>query len=193
MTMPLLEGLDGVQKMSKSLGNYIGITESPTQIFGKTMSIPDSLMIKYYELLTGISKAEIDRIKEGLKSGILHPKDVKKRLGKMLVTTFHNAKAADDAEKEFENVFKDGGLPDNIPVVSIPGSEFEGDGSIWLPKAMVLGKVAEGTTAATRLIEQGGVEVEGAIIKDKKTKIKLAKETLIKVGKRKFVRIKRGT
>ena len=192
MTMPLLEGLDGVQKMSKSLGNYIGITESPTQIFGKTMSIPDQLMIKYYQLLTGLPKQEIEKIKEGLKNNILHPKDVKKRLGRILVETFYNKASADEAEREFENVFKEGGLPDNIPVVAIRSGDMEKDGSIWLPKAMVLGKVADGTSAASRVVEQGGVEVNGVVIKDKKAKIKLTGEILVKVGKRKFVRLKKA-
>jgi len=192
MTMPLLEGLDGVQKMSKSLNNYIGVTDAPSQIFGKTMSIPDTLMMKYYELLSGLGKVELDRIKEGLKNGLLHPKDVKKRLAKILVSTFYSKNDADKAEREFENIFKEGGLPDNIPIISLASKDIDADGSIWLPKAMVIAGLSDGTSAAARLIEQGGVEVNGVVIKDKKAAIKISGEVLIKVGKRRFAKIKKA-
>jgi tyrosyl-tRNA synthetase len=192
MTMPLLEGLDGVQKMSKSLNNYIGVTDAPSEIFGKTMSIPDSLMMKYYELLSGLGKVELDRIKEGLKNGLLHPKDVKKRLAKILVSTFHSKNDAERAEREFENIFKEGGLPDNIPVIALASKDINADGSIWLPKAMVIAGLSDGTSAAGRLIEQGGVEVNGTVIKDKKAMIKITGEVMIKVGKRRFAKIKKA-
>jgi tyrosyl-tRNA synthetase len=192
MTMPLLEGLDGVQKMSKSLNNYIGVTDAPSQIFGKTMSIPDTLMMKYYELLSGLGKVELDRIKEGLKNGLLHPKDVKKRLARILVSTFYSKNDAEKAEREFENVFKEGGLPENIPIVFLAPKDIDADGSIWLPKAMVIARLSDGTSAASRLIEQGGVEVNGAVIKDKKAAIKMTGEVLIKVGKRRFAKIKKA-
>jgi tyrosyl-tRNA synthetase len=192
MTMPLLEGLDGVQKMSKSLNNYIGVTDKPTDIYGKTMSIPDTLMMKYYDLLTGIPQSELERIKEGLKNGLLHPRDVKKRLAKTFVTNFYSAKAADDAELNFDKVFRDGNTPDEVPVKKISPSDIEPDGTIWLPKAMVIGGVASGTSEGARLIDQGGVEVNGEVIRDRKTKIKMVGEVLIKAGKRRFVKLKRG-
>ena len=192
MTMPLLEGLDGVQKMSKSLNNYIGVTDAPSQIFGKTMSIPDSLMMKYYELLSGLGKVELDRIREGLKNNLLHPKDVKKRLARILVGTFYSKNDAERAEREFENVFKEGGLPDNVPVVALASKDIDADGGIWLPKAMVIAGLSDGTSAAGRLIEQGGVEVNGAVIKDKRATIKFTGEVMIKVGKRRFAKIKRA-
>jgi len=191
MTMPLLEGLDGTQKMSKSLGNYIGVTESPTQIFGKTMSIPDALMMKYYDLLSGLPKYEIAKIRDGLKNDLLHPRDVKKRIARIFVETFYNKAQADEAEREFESVFREGKIPSEIPQAVITAKELERDGSIWLPRAMVLGGVASSTSDASRLIDQGGVEVNGAVIRDKKTKIKLMDETLLKVGKRRFVRLKK--
>lgn len=192
MTMPLLEGTDGVQKMSKSLGNYIGITEPPAQIFGKTMSIPDNLMIKYYDLLSGLPKADINKIREGLKSNILHPREVKKRLAKIFVSTFYGAKAADVADREFDNIFKQGGLPDDVPVFALKSNELEADGSIWLPKAMVLSGAVSTSSQAVRLLEQGGVEVDGAVIRDKNSKIRPANGLLLKVGKRKFVRLKKA-
>jgi tyrosyl-tRNA synthetase len=191
MTMPLLEGLDGVQKMSKSLNNYIGVTDTPKDIFGKTMSIPDSLMIKYYSLLTGLPKQEIGKISEGIKSNVLHPKDAKKQLAKILVSSFYGKDQADKAEREFENIFKDGGLPDNIPVVKVNSKDIEADGTIWLPKAIVIAGLGDSTSGAVRLIEQGGVSVDGALIKDGKAKIKIAGETLIKVGKRKFAKLRK--
>jgi tyrosyl-tRNA synthetase len=191
MTMPLLEGLDGVQKMSKSLNNYIGVTDTPKDIFGKTMSIPDSLMIKYYTLLTGLPKQETDKISEGIKNNSLHPKDAKKRLAKILVSSFYGNDQADKAEREFENIFKDGGLPDNISVVKVNSKDIEADGTIWLPKAVVIAGLGDSTSGAVRLIEQGGVSVDGAVIKDGKAKIKIAGETLIKVGKRKFAKLRK--
>ena len=192
MTMPLLEGIDGVQKMSKSLGNYIGVTEPPSQIFGKTMSIPDSLMIKYYELLSGLPKSEIEKIKDGLKSNILHPRDVKKRLAKIFVTMFYGRKDADAAEREFESIFKEGKLPSGIPLVSISSKDLEPGDSIWLPKAMVLSGVAITSSEAVRLVEQGAVEVNGRVLSDKMARINLGAEVLIKAGKRRFARLKKG-
>jgi tyrosyl-tRNA synthetase len=191
MTMPLLEGIDGVQKMSKSLGNYIGITDAPSEIFGKIMSIPDSLMMKYFILLSGLPKYEIEKIAEGLKNGLLHPRDVKKRLAKILVNTFYGKGDAERAEGEFENVFKKGGLPENIKLVTLSSKDTEADGSIWLPKAMLIAGVCESSSGAARLIEQGAVEVNGAVIKDKKAKIKVGGGTLLKVGKRRFARLRR--
>ena len=189
MTMPLLEGLDGVQKMSKSLNNYIGVTDTPKDIFGKTMSIPDSLMIKYYSLLTGLPKQEIEKISAGIKSNVIHPKDAKKQLAKILVSSFYGKNQADKAEREFESIFKEGGLPDNIPVVKVSSKDIEADGTIWLPKAIVIAGLGDSTSGAVRLIDQGGVSVNGVVIKDSKAKIKIAGETLIKVGKRKFARL----
>jgi tyrosyl-tRNA synthetase len=191
MTMPLLEGTDGAQKMSKSLGNYIGITEPPSQIFGKTMSIPDALMIKYYKLLSGLPKEEINNISEGVKKGTIHPRDAKKKLAKIFVATFYSPKEAELAESEFENIFKQGQLPTNISRVAINPADINSDGTIWLPKAMDIAEIVDSTSEAVRLIEQGGVEVDGAQVKDKNTKIKLDKDVIIKAGKRRFVKILR--
>jgi len=148
--------------------------------------------MKYYELLSGLGKVELDRIREGLKNNLLHPKDVKKRLARILVGTFYSKNDAERAEREFENVFKEGGLPDNIPVVALASKDIDADGGIWLPKAMVIAGLSDGTSAAGRLIEQGGVEVNGAVIKDKRATIKITGEVMIKVGKRRFAKIKRA-
>jgi tyrosyl-tRNA synthetase len=191
MTMPLLEGLDGVHKMSKSLNNYIGVTESPKEIFGKTMSIPDNLMMKYYDLLSGLPKKEIAEIRDGLKNNTLHPKEVKQRLGKIFVSTFWNDKDAENAKNEFDSMFKDGKAPEDVPEVKIKASDLV-DGEIWLPKLMTIANLSASNSEAGRLIEQGGVEVGGVVIKDKNFKLKLDKEVLIKAGKRKFARIKRA-
>jgi tyrosyl-tRNA synthetase len=188
MTMPLLEGLDGVQKMSKSLGNYIGVTDTPKDIFGKTMSIPDSLMMKYYTLLTGLPKYETDKISEGLKNNILHPKDVKKRLARILVSAFYGKDQADRAEREFESVFREGRLPSEMIRFAINPADINSDGTIWLPKAMDIADIVDSTSEAVRLIQQGGVEVDGIQIRDKNIKIKLDKDVIVKAGKRRFVK-----
>ena len=192
MTMPLLEGLDGVAKMSKSLNNYIGVTDSPSEIYGKTMSIPDSLMMKYYTLLTGLSKSELDDIALQLKNNSLHPMDAKKRLARRLVSDFYGKASAEKAEKEFKNVFREGGLPEDIPEVRISAKDLAADGSIWFPKLLVLTGQNDSTSSAARLIEQGGAEVNGIVIKDKQYKVVVEDDMMIKAGKRKFVRLKRS-
>lgn len=192
ITMPLLEGTDGVQKMSKSLNNYIGITESPDQIFGKTMSIPDALMIKYYDLVSGLPKAEISKIKDGLKQGVLHPRDVKKRLARIFVSTFYSKAEADKADLEFEKVFKDKDVPSEVAVFEISKAELDHDGNLPLSRAIMISGLAPSASESTRLIEQGGVQVEGVVVRDRKAVIKVSDiPSLIKVGKRKFVKIKR--
>lgn len=192
MTMPLLEGLDGVQKMSKSLGNYIGVTDAPSEIYGKTMSIPDSLMMKYYELLTGFTKSEIEKISGGLKTGILHPRDVKKRLARVLVEIFYGKEKAVRAESEFENVFKQGGLPSDIPVVSIPPNTFD-EHQILVPKLLVLTGATTSNSEGFRLIKQGAIEISGNPVLDAIWKGDIAPEGIIvRVGKRKFYKVIKG-
>ena len=189
LTMPLLEGTDGSNKMSKSLGNYISVTEPPKEIFGKTMSIPDSLLIKYYELLTSLPADEIKLLKTDIASGKINPRDVKAKLAKILVENFYGAKEAEASNKEFEAVFKRGGLPDNIPVIAISKDELEG-GKIWVAKLLVLTLLAPSTSEAKRLIAQKGVRLNDQLVLDEAAKISLDKEVLINVGKRKFVKVK---
>ncbi len=181
ITMPLLEGLDGVQKMSKSLGNYIGITESPRDMFGKVMSISDELMLRYYELLSDITNERLEQIKKGS----IHPKEAKEELALEIVNKYHGEGAAKKAREEFNEIFKNKGLPEDIEEVNL---KKEGN-SIWLAKAIALAGLAKSTSEAKRLIEQGGVEVDGEKVIDSKKEIAADKKYLLKVGKKGFKRI----
>ena len=186
LTMPLLEGTDGVNKMSKSLGNYIGITEPPKEIFGKVMSITDELMFRYYELLSHISTQELTSLKDGVKNGTVHPKDAKVTLAKEMVARFHGESAAGQAAEEFGNIFKAGGLPDEIEVKVI---NCKGD-DISLVSAMTMTGLASSNSEARRLIEQGGVSADGSRVISINFELQVEKEFLIKVGKRKFAKIR---
>ncbi len=187
ITMPLLEGTDGVKKMSKSLGNYIGINEPPEEIFGKVMSISDELMLRYYELLSHISNEELKTLREGIKNGSIHPMEAKERLAYELVERFHGHEAALRAKSHFETVFRKKDLPEDIPVYKKTGWT-EG---IWLPRLMKEAGLTKSTSEARRLILQGGVEINGATVKDPETKL-LPGEYLLKVGKRRFLKILPG-
>jgi tyrosyl-tRNA synthetase len=187
LTMPLLEGTDGIEKMSKSLNNYIGIKELPDEIFGKIMSISDSLMWRYYELLTDIPQKEIETMKKHVDSDTVNPRDVKIRLAKMIITDFHSKKDADAAEEEFQRVFSQGELPEEIKEKKLkcqPETQ-------WLPKLLVTLNLASSNSQARRLIEQGGVYLDGERIEDTNFELDLsnARELIIKVGKRKFCRL----
>jgi tyrosyl-tRNA synthetase len=183
--MPLLEGLDGVKKMSKSLGNYIGISESPKDIYGKTLSITDELMIKYYDLLSHISNDELNALKAGLKTGTVHPKKAKEDLAMELVTHFWGKDAAVHAKEEFDTIFRDKGRPDEIPAFEIEWEEDE----MWLPKIMKIAGLAASTGEAMRLIKQGAVAVGDNKIDNPDTKLGRG-EYIIRAGKRKFASIK---
>lgn len=182
--MPLLEGLDGVKKMSKSLGNYIGISEPPKDMYGKLMSISDELMIKYYELLSHISIEELNNLKEGLKSGNVHPKKAKENLAMEIVERYWGKEAAIHAKEEFDHIFKEKGVPDEIPVFELQWDEEE----MWLPKIMKLSGVTPSTGEAMRLIKQGAVSVDEQKITDHQKGFKRG-NYLIKAGKRKFVKV----
>ncbi|MBF7083899.1 tyrosine--tRNA ligase [Desulfallas sp. Bu1-1] len=186
--MPIIEGTDGVQKMSKSLGNYIGIDESPGEMYGKTMSIPDDLMLRYFELLTAVPLDEIKEIAEGLQSDTLHPRDVKMRLAREIVTIYHGKDAALQAEEEFKRVFQQHDLPEDIPTFEVP-EDFWEDGLVWLPRILQQSGMCASTSEARRLIQQGAVRVDGERVNDPNLKIKPAPGMVIKAGKRKFIRI----
>jgi len=185
MMVPLLEGTDGIQKMSKSLGNYIGITEPPIDMFGKIMSISDELMWRYYELLSDHSLSEIAIMKEKVKKGKLHPKEAKKQLAKEIVTRFHSQKAAEEAAFEFERVFKYKELPKDIEEITI----FWSEGKIWLPKFLQLSGFVESTSAGKRLIQQGGIKIDGTRISSPETLLDTGKTYLIQVGKRRYKKV----
>jgi tyrosyl-tRNA synthetase len=188
LTMPLLEGLDGVEKMSKSLGNYVGIDEPPREIFGKILSISDDLMWRYYELCTELSLAEIGDLRNRVASGEIHPKRAKADLARRIVTDFHSAAAAEAAETEFERVFVSRETPDEVEEVVLP----RGANPVWLPKLLVTLKLAKSNGEAIRLIGQGGVTLDGNRVDSAKTELKTDAPTehLLKVGKRRFVRVR---
>ena len=156
LTMPLLEGLDGINKMSKSLGNYIGITDAANDIYGKTMSVTDELMFRYYELLSDLSREDIDRLKQGLEEGTLHPKEIKQKLARELTARFHSEEEAFQAEQNFENVFAKHDLPDDIPEYKLSSEE-----SVWLPKLMVDSGLVSSTSDGRRMIKQNAVSIDG--------------------------------
>ncbi|MEK6589903.1 MAG: tyrosine--tRNA ligase [Nitrospinota bacterium] len=185
ITVPILEGTDGVQKMSKSLGNYIGIMEPPKEMFGKIMSISDDLMMRYYELLSDITVDELRGLKEGMENGSLHPLELKKRLAREIVKRFHSDVEANESQREFEKVFSQRGLPDEIPVVKI---KWKGD-EMWLPHIIHESAATESTSMAIRLIEQGAVSVDGMRIVDRDCKLKGDREYVIKVGKKRFIKV----
>jgi tyrosyl-tRNA synthetase len=185
ITMPLLEGLDGINKMSKSLGNYIGITETADDIYGKVMSISDTLMFRYYELLSDLSSAEIEILARDMREGKMHPKDVKKKLARELTTRFYGADDAARAEQSFEQVFKHHGLPDTIPELVLE----KANGEVWLPKLLVEAGMTESTSEARRLIKQQAVTLDNEKILDTEYRVQPAKDILLKVGKRRFARI----
>ncbi len=186
ITMPLLEGLDGVQKMSKSLGNYIGITEPPQDMFGKLMSVSDDLMFRYFELLSSLDLDEIKGLKDGIADGRLHPKDVKTRLAQELVERFHGARAAEAAKANFEAQFSRGEVPDDIPEFKLSPDEK----TIYLPKVLKEAGLVESTSDARRLIKQGAVSIDGNKVQSEEIEVQ-APQTVLKVGKRRFLRIMR--
>jgi tyrosyl-tRNA synthetase len=185
LTMPLLEGLDGVNKMSKSLGNYIGISEPPESIFGKIMSISDDLMYRYYELLSDLSMAEIVALKEKVAAGQLHPKAVKVQLAKEMVARFHSQTAAEDAERNFEQVFARHKMPDEIEEIQLAVTEAE----IWVPKLLMDAGLVKSTSDGRRMIQQHAVSIDGAKVEDINAAVPATGSILLKVGKRRFCRV----
>jgi tyrosyl-tRNA synthetase len=183
LTLPLLEGIDGVQKMSKTAKNYIGIDEPPREIFGKLMSIPDGLMVKYFRLLTDLSDEEIDEIELGLRDESLHPKDVKRRLARNIVSQFYNQETAERCDKEFERVFRRRGLPDEICEIRAK------KGSRSVVDLLIEARFANSRSEARRLITQGGVKVDHVRVKSFSDRISMDSGHILQVGRRKFARI----
>ena len=184
LTMPLLEGLDGVNKMSKSLGNYIGIYEPPGEIFGKIMSVSDDLMWRYYDLLSHRSSAEVAGLKEAVQTG-RNPRDVKVALAQEIVARFHGEPAADAALTDFEARFQRNAIPDDLPEVAISGGETGLSVVAVLKQAGLTGSTSE----AMRMIDQGGVRLNGEKVSDKGLVLKAGAVVVLQVGKRKFARV----
>lgn len=179
--VPLLEGLDGVNKMSKSLGNYVGITQEPKEMFGRLLSISDSLMWRYYELLSTKSLQEIAELKEGVEKGSLHPKAVKENLALEIITRYYNKESAEAAREEFIKVFSKDELPSDMPT-------FEKNAGIWIAQLMNECALSTSSSEALRLIKQGGVKINGERLTNTKLNLE-AGEYVIQAGKRKFARI----
>ena len=183
LMMPLLEGLDGVNKMSKSLNNYVGITESPKEIFGKLMSVSDQLMWRYLELLSFESLQTIRTWREEVENG-RNPRDIKVKLAQEIVARFHSQQTAEEALADFEARFRHGALPDEIPETIIPTT----DGEIPLVQLLKQTGLTASTSEALRMIEQGAVKLDGEKVEDKSIKIKRGESVVIQVGKRKFAK-----
>jgi tyrosyl-tRNA synthetase len=188
LTMPLLVGTDGVEKMSKSLGNYIGICDEPDQIYGKTMSISDELIYDYFELATDVPADELKSIKNMLDSKKVNPMDLKKRLAWKLVEIYHDSEKADNAQAKFVKQFSRGEVPDEMPDLLV---EFDGSNQAWLPKVISDSGVVKSNSQAIRLIKQGGIKVNDKTITDKDHKISGGDELIIKIGKKNYFRIKK--
>jgi len=186
LTMPILVGLEGERKMSKSLGNYVGITEAPGEAFGKLMSISDELMWSYYDLLTDFGPQVILRLREEVRTGTLHPMDAKMQLAHAIIAGFHGEDAARKASEEFQRVFRDRQAPEQAPRHHLKRGEPK-----RLSALLVELKLAASRSEAERLIKQGGVEVDGQRIEDVKREVDLSKpsEFLLRAGKKKFLRI----
>ncbi|PKL81893.1 MAG: tyrosine--tRNA ligase [Ignavibacteriae bacterium HGW-Ignavibacteriae-3] len=185
LTMPLLVGTDGVEKMSKSLDNYIGINESPKEIYGKTLSIPDDLIYLYYVLTTDVPISDLNQIKQDLLDKSINPRNIKRLLGKKLVEMYHSSKDAQDAEEEFDNIFIKKGIPDDIEEFRFAPEVNE----IEIIDLIVKVGFAPSKGEARRLVAQGGVTVDGRKVTDIKEIIKIDKTKILKVGKRNFIKL----
>ncbi len=190
LTLPLLEGTDGVKKMSKSYGNYIGLTDEPQDIFGKVMSIPDEIMVKYFRLASTVAVDEIDRIEAGLAADELHPNKVKRSLARNIVEAYYDEAAAVAAEDHFDKVFKQHDIPDDVPVfeAELPLND---EGMVYLPGLMAAASLAQSAGEARRLIDGGGVKVNGVALPPKSYNVdpQNLSGTTLQVGKRKFLRL----
>ena len=184
LTMPLLVGTDGVEKMSKSYDNYIGISDEPSQIFGRTLSIPDNLIYQYFELATNISNQKLAEVKSQLSDGNTNPRDIKRELARTLVTMYHNQEAAKTAQVEFDNIFINKGLPDEIEEFNVGNNK-----EINILDLIVLVNFAPSKGEARRLLTQGGVSIDGEKISDVQSSISVKSGMILKVGKRKFIKL----
>jgi tyrosyl-tRNA synthetase len=186
ITMPLLEGLDGVNKMSKSLGNYIGITEKADDIYGKVLSVSDELMFRYYDLLSDLSAEAIASLRQDMEAGRVHPKAVKMRLARELTARFYDEVTAGKAEENFERVFQKHDTPADVPEVEVTVAE----DPVWLPRLLTIAGLVSGTGEGRRMIMQNAVSIDGGKIDDVEYHVKPAGELLLRVGKRKFCKVK---
>jgi tyrosyl-tRNA synthetase len=190
LTMPLIEGLDGVRKMSKSFDNYVALTDPAQDMFGKLMSLPDDLIAKYELLCTELGPADNAQVVAGLADGSIHPNDEKRRMARTIVDLYHGPGAGEAAEAAFDRVFKEHDLPEDMPEVTLP-ADVVVDGRVWLPKALVAAGLAASNGEARRAIEQGGVRLDGAVVSDPATEVdpEALVGSVLQVGRRRFARI----
>lgn len=182
--MPLLEGLDGVDKMSKSKHNYIGIDESPEEMFGRTMSLPDHLMMKYFELITDLPLEKISEIKASLAAGQMHPRDAKMLLGRTIVRMYHGIGASERAQEQFISVFQKGSMPEEIPELQWNGNE-----EINILELLVNVNLLPSKSEARKMIKNKGVKIDGAKVEDPNLIVKVQEGMTMQVGKRKFIKL----
>ncbi len=188
ITMPLLEGTDGVEKMSKSLNNYIGINEPPQVMYGKVMSIPDNLMFRYFEFVTDVPLNEIDKIKIDLENNNIHPRDVKKRLAREIVQLYHGHSASLIAEEEFEKVFKKKLYPEEIKELVLKKDNLK-EGKIWITELIAMSNLVSSKSEARRLIKQGGVRINGEKVSDPNFDLTVEEGMILKIGKLNFIKL----
>ncbi len=188
LTMPILPGTDGVEKMSKSLDNYIGISESPKQMYGKTLSVPDKLIYDYFLLATDCSASELQSIKKQLEDSSVNPRDIKRRLARSLVAMYHDEASAHAAEEEFDRIFVKKDLPDEVPEMALRLD----NGTIGIIKLLTETAMVASNGEARRMIDQGGVSIDGRKISDQNEVVEIAGGIVLKVGKRRFLRVTKG-
>ncbi len=188
LTLPLLVGTDGKKKMSKSLGNYIGITEPPGEMFGKLMSISDEIMPDYYRLLLDKTPAEVDALEEGVRNGKQHPREAKADLAEAIVTQYHSGEAAARAREEFDRVFAQGERPSDMLELTIPASDLP-DGRIWIIDLVMHAEFAGSKSEARRLIHQKGISINEEVVTDEMAQVEVKTGDVLRVGKRRFARI----
>ena len=189
MTLPILEGLDGTQKMSKSLGNYIGIDEPPQTMFGKAMSIPDALIVRYMELATAITRDEIAAIAASLQVGSMNPRDAKIALAKSLVAQYHSLPEAEEAARWFAQTFSARQFPEDAKVVRVDPADAKACGQIWIITLVARYGGTVSQSEASRLVRQGAVRVDGEVITDRDARIALDRERRLQIGKRRFFKV----
>jgi tyrosyl-tRNA synthetase len=190
LTVPLLEGTDGVRKMSKSLDNYVGLTEPPDEMFGKLMRIPDQLIGKFLRLTTPLESAEVEALEHGLEAGTVHPNEAKRRMAREVVDLYHGRGAGERAEERFNVMHREHEVPEDVPEVAVPDDAVR-DGRVWLPRLLVeLGR-AESNAEARRLVEQGGVRLDGEQVldPDREFERQALKGRVLQVGRRWFGRL----
>lgn len=189
MMLPLLEGLDGEKKMSKSLGNYIGIDDEPNDMYGKAMSVPDELMLKYFELATDLPMEELELLEQQLTTGTLHPRDAKMQLAKTFVRMYHGEEAAEGAEQHFKTVFQQNALPEDIPEVVLGKGELE-NGKLWIVKLLTRLDLVPSNGEARRMVGQGAVKIDGKKVEGAGVDVEVTDGMIVQVGKRKFARVR---